>query len=277
MKDNRIWIKLLCITMIIFLSMIICNVKSFAENNSEEKIVYLMQLFEEQGLTKDGLTEAIKTYKDVSKEYTNEEIVTMIENNKDKVKSNGQAKENIDNICKVLKNVDKDKLNAIIEKTDMEQVISEVEDGATLLDIVNKTTANMSTREKVGLMVSIAWSANIIRIITRIVIILAMYKLLVRCVIYKKAKKRAWAVLIPIYKDVVMLQICGMSSWWLLLLLVPVVGWIILWLVHVASRFMLAEAFDKRQAYGLGLWLLWPVFESILAFSKKSKYVGIEK
>lgn len=277
MKDNRIWIKLLCITMIIFLSMIICNVKSFAENNSEEKIVYLMQLFEEQGLTKDGLTEAIKTYKDVSKEYTNEEIVTMIENNKDKIKSNGQAKENIDNICKVLKNVDKDKLNAIIEKTDMEQVISEVEDGATLLDIVNKTTANMSTREKVGLMVSIAWSANIIRIITRIVIILAIYKLLVRCVIYKKAKKRAWAVLIPIYKDVVMLQICGMSSWWLLLLLVPVVGWIILWLVHVASRFMLAEAFDKRQAYGLGLWLLWPVFESILAFSKKSKYVGIEK
>ena len=277
MKDNRIWIKLLCITMIIFLSMIICNVKSFAENNSEEKIVYLMQLFEEQGLTKDGLTEAIKTYKDVSKEYTNEEIVTMIENNKDKIKSDGQAKENIDNICKVLKNVDKDKLNAIIEKTDMEQVISEVEDGATLLDIVNKTTANMSTREKVGLMVSIAWSANIIRIITRIVIILAIYKLLVRCVIYKKAKKRAWAVLIPIYKDVVMLQICGMSSWWLLLLLVPVVGWIILWLVHVASRFMLAEAFDKRQAYGLGLWLLWPVFESILAFSKKSKYVGIEK
>ena len=42
MKNNRIWIKLLCITMIIFLSMIICNVKSFAENNSEEKIVYLM-------------------------------------------------------------------------------------------------------------------------------------------------------------------------------------------------------------------------------------------
>ena len=277
MKNNRIWIKLLCITMIIFLSMIICNVKSFAENNSEEKIVYLMQLFEEQGLTKDGLTEAIKTYKDVSKEYTNEEIATMIENNKDKIKSDGQAKENIDNICKVLKNVDKDKLNAIIEKTDMEQVISEVEDGATLLDIVNKTTANMSTREKVSLMVSIAWSANIIRIITRIVIILAIYKLFVRCVIYKKAKKRSWAVLIPIYKDVVMLQICGMSSWWLLLLLVPVVGWIILWLVHVASRFMLAEAFDKRQAYGLGLWLLWPVFESILAFSKKSKYVGIEK
>lgn len=277
MKNNRIWIKLLCIAMIIFLSMIICNVKSFAENNSEERIVYLMQLFEEQGLTKDGLTEAIKTYKDVSKEYTNEEIATMIENNKDKIKSDGQAKENIDNICKVLKNVDKDKLNAIIEKTDMEQVISEVEDGATLLDIVNKTTANMSTREKVSLMVSIAWSANIIRIITRIVIVLAIYKLFVRCVIYKKAKKRAWAVLIPIYKDVVMLQICGMSSWWLLLLLVPVVGWIILWLVHVASRFMLAEAFDKRQAYGLGLWLLWPVFESILAFSKKSKYVGIEK
>ena len=67
MKNNRMWIKLLCITMIIFLSMIICNVKSFAENNSEEKIVYLMQLFEEQGLTKDGLTDAIKTYKEVVK------------------------------------------------------------------------------------------------------------------------------------------------------------------------------------------------------------------
>ena len=40
---------------------------------------------------------------------------------------------------------------------------------------------------------------------------------------------------------------------------------------------MLAEAFDKTPAFGFGLWLLWPIFESILAFSDNSIYVGVEE
>ena len=67
-----------------------------------------------------------------------------------------------------------------------------------------------------------------------------------------------------------------MSPCWLLLLLVPVVGWIILWIVSVASKFMLAEAFGKGTGFAFGLWLLAPIFETILVFSKKTKYIGFE-
>lgn len=277
MKNKKILVKILSFILIIFYILNINNTQFAVEKQAEEKIEFLIQLFKENGVTKSTLTEAVKAYKEISKENTNQEIVTMLEKSKEKLKNDDVAKENIDNICKVLKTFDTEKLNMIIEKSDLEQVLSQMESGATLLQIIEKATTNMSTTDKVNLIMSIAWSANIIRIAVKILIALEIYKILVRCIIYKKAKKQAWAILIPIYRDIVMLKICGMSPWWLLLLLVPIIGWIILWLVHVASKFMLAEAFNKKQAYGLGLWLLWPIFESILAFSKKSKYIGIEK
>ena len=74
-----------------------------------------------------------------------------------------------------------------------------------------------------------------------------------------------------------MLRICGMSPWWLLLLLVPIVGWIGLWLVSVASKFMLAEKFGRGVAFSFGLWLLAPIFETILVVSRKIQYIGNEE
>ena len=99
---------------------------------------------------------------------------------------------------------------------------------------------------------------------------------MLRCVIYKKAHKKAWAPFIPIYRNIVMLKICGMSPWWLLLLFVPIIGWLLLFVVNVASKFMLAESFGKGTGFAFGLWLLAPIFETILVFSKKIKYVGFE-
>ena len=119
-------------------------------------------------------------------------------------------------------------------------------------------------------------STKIIKNFVIALIVLAIYRTLLRCVIYKKAHKKAWAPFIPVYRNVVMLKICNMSPWWLLLLLVPVVGWIILWIVSVASKFMLAEAFGKGTGFAFGLWLLAPIFETILVFSKKTKYIGFE-
>ena len=95
--------------------------------------------------------------------------------------------------------------------------------------------------------------------------------------IYKKANKKAWAAFVPIYRNITMLKICKMSPWWLLLLLVPIIGWIILWIVSVASKFMLAEAFGKGTGFAFGLWLLAPIFETILVFSRKTKYIGFEE
>lgn len=266
---------------LIMISIISTNV--YADNSqvvdeeSKEIVNNIIQSIEEEGLTKSNLSEAIVQYKNLSKEYTNAEIAEMLEESKEILESKNISADNIDTINKVLKNFDEKQINNVLDKLNIDETLNELESGATVLELVEKATEDMSTADKADLVLSILWSANIIHIIVGVAIILGIYKILVRCIIYKKARKKPWAILIPIYRDVVMLKICGMSPWWLLLLLIPIFGWALLWIVKVASRFMLAEAFDKGSGFGFGLWLLWPIFESILAFSKEAKYVGIEE
>ena len=135
----------------------------------------------------------------------------------------------------------------------------------------------MSAVEKVNFVMDILLSAYVVKNVLIVLVVLFVYRTLLRCVIYKKAHKKAWAPFIPIYRNIVMLKICGMSPWWLLLLLVPVLGWIILFVISVASKFMRAESFGKGTGFAFGLWLLAPIFETILVFSRKTKYIGFEE
>ena len=276
-------LRYILILIIIMLIIILLPYRVKAESTNEitneqaEGIVTdIMQQFGEKGLTKGVLGDAIDQYKVLSEKYSNEEIVNMIEKAKVQLQSEDINTKHFDTVEKVLKNFDKEQLNLVLNKLNIDEALEELEDGATILQLLEKSTSNMSNAEKTELVLTLAKSSNIIRKIIIFMIIIIIYKLLIRCIIYKKAGKKAWAVLIPIYKDVVMLKICKMSPAWLLLLLIPILGWAIFWVVKVASRFMLAEAFDKGETFGLGLWLLWPIFEGVLAFSKKSKYVGIE-
>ena len=273
-KTLKLVIILIVMLLINARSIIAVNDKEIS-NDEKEMLNVLIQSFEEDGITKTNLSEAIEQYKGLSKEKSNEEIAQMLEESKSKL-NDYDTEDTIDKIIKILRNSDEQQLNYILEQLNVDETINELESGATIMELIEKATANMTTVDKANFVFTILKSTKIIYNVFIVVIVLTIYKLFVRCVIYKKAKKKAWAVLIPIYKDVTMLKICGMSPWWLLLILIPIIGWSILWIVKVASKFMLAESFNKSQVFGLGLWLLWPIFEGILAFSKKSKYIGIE-
>jgi hypothetical protein len=256
------------------------NYISDAENTSmtaQEKIDNIVNSLSSNGLTKTNLSNAIDQYRELSKSYSNDEIADMLDNSKSKLNQENANTTNIDNINTILRNFNADQLNTILDKVNIDDTLNEVSSGSTLMDIVKKSTKDMSTKDKADLAVSIIWGTRIFHTVIITIIILEIYKIFIRCVIYKKAKRHAWAILIPVYRDVTMLKICGMSPWWLLLLFVPIIGWAILWVVHVASKFMLAEGFNKGSGFAFGLWLFWPIFESILAFSKKTKYIGIEK
>ena len=279
MKKLRNILLVILINIIIILVPSISKAESVNEITNEQAegiVTDIMQQFGEKGLTKGVLSDAIEQYEELSKKYSNQDIVNMIENAKVSLQDQDINTKHFDTVEKVLKNFDEEQLNVVLNKLNIDEALNDLEDGATILQLIEKTTSNMSTTEKTELVLMLAKSSNVLRKIIAFIIILILYKLLVRCVIYKKAGKKPWAVIIPIYKDAVMLRICKMSPAWLLLILIPIIGWAILWVVKVASKFMLAEAFDKSEVFGLGLWLLWPIFEGILAFSKKSKYVGIE-
>lgn len=82
--------------------------------------------------------------------------------------------------------------------------------------------------------------------------------------IFQKAGKPGWASLIPIYNVVVMLEIIGRPTWWVLLMFVPFVNVI----VGLMMLFKLVKVFGKGFGFGLGSLFLPFIFLPILAFGK---------
>jgi hypothetical protein len=87
--------------------------------------------------------------------------------------------------------------------------------------------------------------------------------------VLEKAEKPGWYALIPILNLIMLCRIAGVSSWWVFLLLVPVVGAIVL-MFMVSVR--LAETFEFGTGFGIGLALLPFVFYPILGLNDRSYY-----
>jgi hypothetical protein len=101
----------------------------------------------------------------------------------------------------------------------------------------------------------------LVYLVILVVTIVAMWK------IFEKAGQAGWKAIIPIYSSIIQLRIIGMSGWYVLLYLVPLVNFI--FAIYVAYK--LALCFG----YGIGmtiLELLWVGF-LILGFGS-AKYVG---
>ena len=108
-------------------------------------------------------------------------------------------------------------------------------------------------------------SAGIVAVylVIGLLMIIAMWK------IYTKAGKPGWAVIIPIYNAIVLLEIVDKPLWWILLMLIPIVNVIISIIITVE----LAKKFGQSVGFAIGLILLPIIFYPILAFGS-SKYSG---
>ena len=97
-----------------------------------------------------------------------------------------------------------------------------------------------------------------------VVMIIAMWK------IFTKAGKPGWAILIPIYNIIVMLEIVGKPTWWIIIiLLVPIVNIVFLiWMINLLSL-----SFGKDVGFTIGILLLSFIFIPILGFGK-AEYKG---
>ncbi|OGI41483.1 MAG: signal peptidase I [Candidatus Muproteobacteria bacterium RBG_16_62_13] len=80
--------------------------------------------------------------------------------------------------------------------------------------------------------------------------------------VFSKAGQPGWASIIPIYNIIVMLQIVGRPWWWILLMLIPIVGIVISIIVSID----MAKSFGKGTGFGIGLALLGFIFYPILGF-----------
>lgn len=94
---------------------------------------------------------------------------------------------------------------------------------------------------------------------------------------YDKAGKPGWASIIPIYNTIVLLDIIGYKWYYIFLFFlnfVPVVGNALFVIFMISLNFKLAKSFGQSPLFGIGLWLLSPVFRAILVFDKSINYTG---
>lgn len=87
--------------------------------------------------------------------------------------------------------------------------------------------------------------------------------------IFTKAGLPGWAVLVPPYWLVTMWDLTGLGRWFLLVYMVPYVS-LFVW---GALMFLTATSFGYRWLYALGLFFLWPIFDTLLGIGSR-QYVG---
>ncbi|MBE2248499.1 MAG: signal peptidase I [Myxococcus sp.] len=95
------------------------------------------------------------------------------------------------------------------------------------------------------------------------VVIAGMWK------VFVKAGQPGWAAIVPLYNTYVLTQIVGRPILWFILLLVPCANIVAAFLIMQD----LAKSFGKSSGYGVGLFLLSPVFLPMLGFSD-AQYSG---
>jgi len=86
---------------------------------------------------------------------------------------------------------------------------------------------------------------------------------------FTKAGKPGWAVLVPFYNLVVLLEVVGRPLWWIVVLLIPGVNFIFLIIIAID----LAKSFGKGTGFAMGLIFLSPIFYPILGFGS-ARYQG---
>ena len=139
---------------------------------------------------------------------------------------------------------------------------------------VKETVKETSTDKKIELGIKVLLANKIVRISLIVCAILFVYEIIVRWIIYKKAGRHGWAAIVPIYRQITMYKVSGLSPWLILLILIPIIGAFIIAIIEIIQKFKLSKKFGKGVLFGFGLLFLQPIFESIIAFSKKIKYKG---
>lgn len=86
---------------------------------------------------------------------------------------------------------------------------------------------------------------------------------------FRKAGKPGWAVLVPIYNIYCLFDISWGKGWIFLLLCIPIVNIA----VNLIMNIKLAAAFGREKAFGIGLFILSPVFMAILGWGSDA-YLG---
>ena len=87
--------------------------------------------------------------------------------------------------------------------------------------------------------------------------------------VFVKAGHPGWAALVPFYNQYLLTQIVGRPILWFILMFVPCANIVAAFLITQD----LAKSFNKSSGFGIGLFLLSPIFIPLLGFGD-DQYAG---
>ena len=99
--------------------------------------------------------------------------------------------------------------------------------------------------------------------------ILAIIKYIGMWKMFKKANLDGWEALVPGHNLFVEFQLSGIKTYWYFLIFLPIANIVVLCWKDIE----LAKAYGKGTGFGIGLFLLGPIFVPILGFGK-AQYIG---
>ena len=221
-------------------------------------------------------SDVITLVEELTSKYSTEDLADIMEQYSSELDTAGLDEETLNTATTFLRSTDTESFRNLIKEIDLDKLKTRLENGEELENVIEDTITSMPADQLVGfvgkfLLTNKAVKAAVIKTMITSAIV-TIYMTVVRWIIYKKAGKHGWAAIIPIYKDVVWLQIAGLSPWLLLLFLIPIFGWIALMIIFIVAKFKIPESFGQSAVWGLGLWFVPIVFESVIAFSKEFKY-----
>lgn len=215
-----------------------------------------------------NMDEVVSIYDKLSDVISNEEIADLIKDNSKILSDAGISKETLNASEKMLRTFNSDAVIDIMKNDlDLAKILEMYKSGASLTDIISSIITETPLQTKVKIVFKLLFSNTYIRIAIFVLILVGIYSIFITALIFEKAGKQKFITLIPIYRDIVHLKVCGLSPWLLLLVFIPILGWIILMSIAIIARFELAKHFGHGFFFGLGLLFIPTLFRSIIAFS----------
>lgn len=238
-------------------------------NAIKEELEYYARNVDTDDITKEDI---LKLYDEVIEQYSPETIADILEENTKEIEAQGVSKEVISAGANFIRETDTESIRKIIEDDiDIEEVKEKIKQGYTADQILSSMVEEAPIEKKIEIGTKLLLSNRMIKTALTIIIILFIYGTILRWIVYAKAGKHGFAAIIPLYRQIVMYQVCGLSPWLMLLWLVPIFGWLAMFVIAIMKRFCLAKEFGKGSLFGCGLLFLSPIFQSILAFHPNIK------
>ncbi len=203
------------------------------------------------------------------KEEVKEKLQEENDSNDEKITKNIPEEESIDRML-IMMEEPLEKLGEAIESLDKVFLSDEFQAEVDRLKwSVIETISNPIFRASIIGLLGFILSVLGIKLVLVIITFIAKWR------IYNKAGKPGWGLLLPVYKDVLLLEIADLSPALLLIyftLFIPVFGPFIFIVAHIVIKIVtaikLSKVFGQPSPFAIGLILLPTIFNSILGFGE---------